>query len=102
MLGNALISLITNTKAVNALGDAVLTPTKTERQVYADLYSVGQSEFYQAAATGLKPEIKFEIMAIEYQNESQLEYNSKIYNIIRTYNKGLDRLELTCQGVVNG
>ena len=79
----------------------ILFRTETKRQVFADELSVGQTEFYQAAAVGLKPELKFEILAFEYQGEKILEYNSKQYEIKRTYKKGLDKLELTCQGVVN-
>jgi len=99
MLANDTIYLITNTESPNTLGDPIKTPTK--RLIYADRLSVGRAEFYQAAATGLRPELKFEIQAIEYQNEATLEYESKTYTIIRTYKKGLDKLELTCQGVVN-
>jgi len=69
--------------------------------VYADELSVGQSEFYQAAAVGLRPELKFEIFAGDYNDEKSLEYNSKKYDIKRTYRKGPDKVELTCQGVIN-
>ena len=100
MLSNAVIYLITNTETMNDIGDTIKAPTK--RLVYADRLSVGQAEFYQAAATGLRPELKFEIQAIEYQGEATMEYESKTYTIIRTFNKGLDKIELTCQGIVNG
>ncbi|MCK9326514.1 MAG: hypothetical protein M0P69_13570 [Bacteroidales bacterium] len=100
MLSNDTLYLVTNTRIINALGDTIETPTK--RLVYADQLSIGQAEFYQAAATGLRPELKFEIMAEEYLGEIEIEYNSKSYSIIRTYKKGLDRIELTCQGIVNG
>lgn len=99
MLGNAVIYLISTSKTTNNMGDPVSTGTK--RQVFADELSVGQTEFYQAAAVGLKPELKFEIQAIEYEGEKILEYDNKQYEIKRTYKKGLDKLELTCQGVVN-
>jgi len=100
MLGNAIIYLISIVDSVNDLGDTIKTPTK--REVYADRLSVNQSEFYQAAATGLKPELKFEIQVAEYRGEPMLEYDTKTYTIIRTYNKGLDKLEITCSGLVNG
>lgn len=99
MLGNAVIYLISVTNDKNSLGDIITTTSK--RMVYADELSVGQTEFYQAAAIGLRPELKFEIFAGDYENEKTLEYNSKTYEIKRTYKKGLDKLEITCQGVVN-
>jgi hypothetical protein len=100
MLGNEIIYLISNIETTNTSGDVIKTPTK--REVFADRLSVGQSEFYQAAAKDLKPELKFDIQSIEYQDESFIEWKDKTYKIIRTYNKGLDKLELTCSGIVNG
>lgn len=75
----------------------------TERSVFAELKSVGQSEFYQAQAVGLKPELKFVLADyLEYQNEKLLkfkDYNDKeeqIYTIIRTYRTG-NEIELVCK-----
>ncbi|MDD4780317.1 MAG: phage head closure protein [Tissierellia bacterium] len=100
MLSNAVIKLITNTETINGLGDTV--KSSSYKTVYADELSIGQNEFYQANANGLRPELKFEIFSAEYASESELEYDAKTYTIIRTYKKGLDRIELTCQGIVNG
>jgi SPP1 family predicted phage head-tail adaptor len=94
------ISLISITTTENAMGDSVETPVK--RTVYADKQSIRQSEFYQAAATGLRPEIMFVIRSIDYNQEPKLEYNSKTYSIIRTYDKDGELTELVCQGIVNG
>jgi SPP1 family predicted phage head-tail adaptor len=80
-------------------GDTVLT--KSEREVYADIKSIGMSEFYQAQAVGLKPEIKFILADYEdYQNEKTVKYNDIEYSILRTYRDGR-KLEITCKGDVN-
>lgn len=77
----------------------ISTRTVNERQVFARLKSIGQNEFYQAQADGLKPEMKF-ILAdyYDYQNEKEIEYNGKIYNVLRTYRDG-KKIEITVYGV---
>ena len=80
------------------MGDIITDIEK--RMVYGDKKSIRQSEFYQAQATGLRPELAFEIRSIEYDDEELIEYNEKTYQIIRTYDKG-EFIELVCQGVVN-
>lgn len=57
-------------------------------QVYANKKSVRQSEFYQAANAGLKPELVFEVHSFEFNNEEKIKYNGKEYSIIRTYENG--------------
>lgn len=92
--------LVSETETTNDLGDTVLTPT--ERLVYVDRKSVRQSEFYQAQAVGLRPELMFEMRRADYQDEPKLKYDDKTYLIIRTFEKNKDFIELICQGVVNG
>lgn len=90
--------LISVTFTENSMGDAISVTDK--RIVFTNKKSIRQSEFYQAQANGLKPEIAFEIRSIEYDGESKLEFNNKKYQIIRTYDKG-EFTELICEGVVN-
>lgn len=72
----------------------------SETMVFAKKKSVRQSEFYQAAANGLKPEITFEIHAFEYNDEKKLRYNDKLYNVIRTFEVNEEKLEIICEGGV--
>jgi len=99
MLFRDVISLITVTTTENELGDTI--EVSTERQVFADKQSVRQSEFYQAAATGLRPELMFVVRSIDYNQEPKLKHGDKTYTIIRTYDKDGELIELICQGVVN-
>jgi SPP1 family predicted phage head-tail adaptor len=80
------------------MGDAI--PADTKKQVYANKKSIRQSEFYQAAATGLRPELMFEVRTSDYNGQPKLEYESVTYNIIRTYDKNGEITELICQGTV--
>jgi len=100
MLFNEQLILIAITSTVNALGDPV--QTETETTVFADKASVRQSEYYQAAATGLRPELMFIVRTCDYSQQPLAEWNSKQYKIIRTYDKTDETTELLVQGVVNG
>lgn len=100
MLFRDIIYLVSVTTTENDMGDIIEVETK--RQVFADKKSIRQNEFYQAQATGLRPELMFIVRSIEYEQEPKLEYNSKTYNIIRTYDKDGELTELVCQGLVNG
>lgn len=93
------LQLITTTEATDRYGDAVII--ETSRQVFCTVASVGEKEFYQAHAVGLKPEIKFILSDyLDYQNETIVSYDATRYRVLRTYRKGQE-LELTCYTEVN-
>ena len=100
MLFREQLTLIAVTSTVNTLGDPVQTDTETV--VFADKASVRQSEFYQAAATGLRPSIMFLVRTIDYSQQPLAKWNSKKYRIIRTYDRPDELTELVCEGVTNG
>ena len=94
------ITLLNETETTDYYGDPV--KTFTERQLFASVKSISQTEFYQAQAIGLKPEIKFLIADFfDYKGEKQLKYTpfggtEQIYDIIRTYRDGTT-LEIVCK-----
>lgn len=88
------------THTVNSMGDPIPSG-ETERAVYINKKSVQRSEFYQAAATGLKPEIVFEVHTFEYEDETVFRHGDKRYNIIRVYDLPGDLTELICSGLVS-
>ena len=98
MFYREVIELVEETYTVNDYGDEAVS--EVLNVVFADKASIRQSEFYQAMASGLKPELMFVIRASDYSQEKKLKYDSKYYNIIRTYNKDGEHLELICQGIV--
>ena len=94
------IYLLNITKDENEIGDPLIKLTKNKR--YANKLEIGQKEFYQAAATGLKPELKFEIWTHEYNNQLFIEYKGRNYKIIKTYERKIDeKVELTCTTTTN-
>jgi len=98
MMWRDVVDLLTVTININGLGDPV--ETKSARQVYVNKKDIRQSEFYQAQATGLRPELMFEVRSIEYHGEPILRFANKEYTIIRTHSKNHEITELICQGLV--
>jgi len=93
------LTLITQTQTVDAYGDPAITESSQER--YCMVKSISQSEFYQASASGLKPEIKFVLSDYyDYDGQKYLDYNDVRYTVLRTYRKGRS-IELTCYTQVN-
>ncbi len=93
------IKLICTTQIIDAYGDPVIK--ETARQVFCRMASVGAKEFYQAAAIGLQPEIKFVLADyLDYEGEELVEHNGCTYHVLRTYRDG-QALELTCYSEVN-
>lgn len=65
----------------------------TEKLFYCNEKSIGQSEFYQSASVGFKPEIKLETRLIDLTNVTHIKYNGILYKILRTFKKE-DNIEL--------
>lgn len=96
---NEVLTLIKQTQGVDDYGDPVITETTSE--VFAELGSIGQKEFYQAHAVGLQPELKFVLADyLDYDGEPMVEHNGQRYRVLRTYRKGQE-LELTVYREVN-
>lgn len=67
------------------------------RDVFCELKSVGQQEFYTSAQAGLRPSFKIVLADYyEYDDEPVIRYNGRIYDVIRTYRNDLT-IELTVQ-----
>lgn len=95
---NELIYLVSTKKEKNEVGDILTKETKVPR--FAKLKSIGQSEFYQAQAQGLKPEIKFVISDyLDYENQEQVIHNNFRYKVLRTFRSG-NEIEIVCYGGV--
>lgn len=95
-----LVNVTTTTK--NDIGDPVVAKTYTS--VFADKLAINQSEFYQSNNQGLRLDLKFKCRYTDYNNQTQIRYpktTGKTYDIIRTYNKNDEFIELTCQGVIS-
>ena len=93
-------------KTVETL-DALNQPTKTEtsKSAVAELRSVTRSEYFQGRQGGLVPDLSFLVSVFDYDGETAVEYNSKRYEVYRTYETDDNYVELYAQvagGVTNG
>lgn len=70
---------------------------ESEKQVFADVKSVSRNEFYSAMQAGVKATAIFVVNAFDYSDESEIEYNSKRYTVVRSYQTNLNDVELTCE-----
>jgi len=86
---SSVIYLVSNNKSQNELG--IWVDNLTERKVFAEVSSVGQSEWFEGGRNGLNPEYRFRMFAYDYNGESLVKYNGVTYSIYRTY---VDRNEL--------
>ena len=69
-----------------------------ETLVYCNKKSVRQSEFYQAQAQGLKPELVIEVKT--YNGEDHFKFEGKLYRILRTYTKNGEVIELVLTSLI--
>lgn len=78
-----IIYLITPVKIEDDIGNYI-TSSETKKKCYAKKQSVKTGEFYNALEIGLTPNCEFVIKRLNYNGESELEWNNERYQIIRT------------------
>lgn len=82
------IDLIEFTETQDEIGNII--QTETSRTIYAKKNFVGVQEFYNAVAVGITPTAQLQIRALNYHNESEVDYNGVRYNVVRTKMVGND------------
>lgn len=68
--------------------------TFQETQIFCRVSSVSGAEFNAAQQNGIRPQYKFIIRSREYSGEKIVEYEGQRYAIYRTYQSGMDDIEL--------
>ena len=86
-----ILTLVAQTISTDQYGNEVAT--EVEKQVFCEVDSITQTEFYQAADTELNPEYRFTIFFGDYDGQPIVIYNGVRYSIYRSYRTG-DDLEL--------
>ena len=94
------LTLISENTDYDLIGNPIVTETKTD--ILCDQKSIGRTEFYKAAAEGLKPEYIFVMHGYEYNNEKKVEFEGNTYKVMRTYSEDFEEIELTCSKVIGG
>ena len=78
-----IIYLISEVLEEDEIGNTI-TSSSTSNKCYAKKQSVRTNEFYNASMVGLTPSCEFIIKRLNYNGESELEWNDDRYEIIRT------------------
>ena len=99
---SSVITLIGATKSQDANG--IWRDTLTERDVYCNVSSVTQPEFFEGGRNCFNPVFRMTMFGPDYQNETMLKYQGNTYSIYRTYLSKNDTIELYVErkGGTNG
>lgn len=73
------------------------TSTETSRQVFCDVRSITQTEWFEAGRLGIKPSFIFVMNRNEYEGEEIVEFEGKRYGVYRTYATRNESIELYCE-----
>ena len=77
---------------------------ETALQVFVQVDSISQTEFYEAGRNGLNPQYRFRMFAGDYAGQTVCEYHGMRYSIYRTFMRDDDTIELYVErkGGTNG
>lgn len=75
----------------------IITLLPANRKIFANMESVGRTEFYAALSAGETVDLLFTVRDIDYDGSHDLIYDGSIYKVLRSYRKTDDFTVLTCQ-----
>lgn len=78
-----IIYLISQVKKTDDIGN-YLPISESKKKCYAKKQSVKTGEYYSAMEVGLTPNCEFVLKRLNYDGESELEWNNERYQILRT------------------
>ncbi len=81
-----IIYLVQQNETQDDIGN-IIPSSETLVKVYAKPQMVGTKEYYNAVSVGLTPSDELRIKKMNYNGESELEWNGQRYSIIRTIPK---------------
>lgn len=88
--------LISHTYEIDEIGQRI--PVEIAREILCHIESIGQREFFSAGQNGINSDLKIVTQAVNYQNETQIEFNGTDYGIYRTFRReNSDEIELYCE-----
>ena len=80
----------------------VSRPTETRIKRFCRVQSVSGTEFFEAGQSGIRPQYRIAMLRTEYDGEQVVEYAGRRYTVYRTYEQGLDLIELYVEERVGG
>lgn len=73
------------------------TVTVERRRVFVNKRSATRSEFYTARQAGDKIVLVLEVRGADWREESFVEYEGRVYEVVRAYTKSGETFELNCK-----
>jgi len=95
---SSVCTLISETFAADTIGQMVAT--EKTKDVFCNVASVSQSEWFQGGQAGLKPEYKITMFAPDYDGQRIVKLNDVKYGVYRTYLRDDELLELYLERMV--
>nr|DAE65433.1 MAG TPA: head closure knob [Caudoviricetes sp.] len=80
---NDIAYLVNEVLTEDDIGNSVSETSETA--VFCEISSVGQSEFYKAAAVGYKPQCRLKMWENEYGGQSLVRIGNVYYSVIRNF-----------------
>lgn len=94
---NDVVYLITKKYLEDEIGQDV--SEITEQEVFCEILSISQSEFFEAAQSGLKPQYKIKVWAEEYGGQDEVRIGDDFFTVYRNYTvNGMTELYLEKRG----
>ena len=78
-----IIYLVNKVQEEDEIGN-ITTSSFTLTKRYAKKQSVRTNEYYSAVETGLTPSVEFVMKRLDYDGQTELNYNNRRYAVIRT------------------
>lgn len=78
-----IIYLINMVMGNDSIGNDIIS-SFTKIKCYAKKQSLRTNEYYSAVEAGLNPEVEFVVKRLNYNGESEIEWNNERYSVIRT------------------
>lgn len=66
-------------------------------EIFAEMKEATRSEFYSAEAVKRRIHKVFEVNALDYNGEIYVEHEGKLYDVVRSYPVGRDKVSLSCE-----
>lgn len=86
------VTLISETYTADSIGQMVAT--EVTHDVFCNVSSVTQSEWFNGGQNGLRPELRVTLFAPDYEDQKIVEFNGVRYGVYRTYIRQDELLEL--------
>lgn len=94
---NDIVYLVTKKYEEDDIGQDI--SVRTEQEVFCEILSISQSEFFEAAQSGLKPQYKIKLWEAEYGGQTEVRIGDDYFTVYRNYTvNGMTELYLEKRG----